>query len=130
MDGGVIPGRPRYPEGMSTGEVREALRLARAVAALGPPIEVSRPLALFIGEMVTVLWKRDEEDCGQRRPGDLTGGELRGALGHAAGLLALRPRLGVQNALVDYTFMLMPELENRGTATGGHVGGVAGLPAR
>jgi hypothetical protein len=76
-------GEARYPERMRSAEINEALRHARALAAMHPPMEIARPLAIYTGQLLTCLWNREEAEAAERQISDFTRKELRDALAHA-----------------------------------------------
>jgi hypothetical protein len=121
----VAIGESRYPEMMTSEEIEQALRHARALAAMRPPMETSRPLAIFIGQLLTALWQRKEAEEGERPITELSRRELRDALTHAKALRLLRPRQQIQVCALDLMLAVTAELENRGNANGDHAARVA-----
>lgn len=118
-------GDSRYPHVMTSEDINQALRHARALTAMNPPMEIARPLAIFIGELLTELWRRDEAEEAERQIMDLSRKELRAARDHAKALNLLGPRQQVQVGVIDYMFAIMAELESRSTAKGNHAARVA-----
>src|SRR5882672_3230878 len=121
----IAIGESRYPDKMTSEEINQALRHARALAAARPPIEISRPLAIFIGQLLTELWGRHEEEDGERQVTELSRKELREALAYAKSLRALQPRQQIQVCMLEYMFTIMAELESRSKANGNHAARVA-----
>jgi hypothetical protein len=115
----------RYPHLMTSQEIKQALAHARTLAAMRPPLETSRHLALFTGELLTELWRREEAEDGERFVTDLSRKELRDALAHANALRLLRPRQQIQVCMLDLMFTATAELESRSNATGNHAARVA-----
>jgi hypothetical protein len=118
-------GESRYPHLMTTNEIKQALVHARALAATRPALDTSRHLALFIGELLTELWRRDKDEDGERPVTDLNRRELRDTVAHANALRMLRPRQQIQVCMLDLMFAATAELETRSTATGNHAARVA-----
>ena len=118
-------GESRYPQLMTSEEIGQALTHARALAAISPPIETARPLAILIGELLTALWQRNEAEDRERPVTDLSRRELRDALAHAKALRLLRPRQQIQVCALGLTFTISAELESRSSATAGHAARVA-----
>lgn len=115
----------RYPHMMTSEEINQALRHARALASVHPVLEIARPPAMFTAELLTELWGRDETEQAGRQVTDFSRKELREAREHAKALSMLRPRQQVQVAMIDFLFAIMAELESRSTATGNHAARVA-----
>ena len=121
----VAIGESRYPHLMTSEEINQALRHARALAALRLPLETSRHLALFTGELLTELWQRKEAEGGERPVAELSRKELRDALAHAKALRLLRPRQQIQICALDLMFAITAELESRSNANADHAARVA-----
>jgi hypothetical protein len=121
----VNVGDARYPHMMTSEEINRALRHARALTAMSPPMAVARPLAIFVGQLLTELWNRDEAEEAERQVTDFSGKELRAARDHAKALKLLGPRQQIQVGVIDYMFAVMAELESRSTARGNHAARVA-----
>jgi hypothetical protein len=103
----------RYPERMKIDEIQLALRHARALAALGPPREISVALATFTAELLRELGSRNKADDDERQLSDFSPKELRAAIEHARALCALRPRQGIQQYMNAYVVAVVTEQENR-----------------
>jgi hypothetical protein len=112
----IAIGESRSPQMMTSEEIEQALRHARALVAMRPPMETSRPLTIFIGELLTALWQRKEAEKGERPITDLSRKELRDALAHAKALHLLRPRQQIQVCALDLMFAATAELESRSNA--------------
>jgi hypothetical protein len=110
---------------MTSEEINQALRHARVLAAMSPPMAIARPLAIFIGQLLTELWNREEAEDAERQITEFSRKELRDARDHAKALNLLRPRQQVQVGMIDYMFAVMAELESRSTAKGNHAARVA-----
>lgn len=118
-------GDSRYPHQMTSEEINQALRHARALAAMNPPMVIARPLAIFIGQLLTELWNREETEQAEREITEFSRKELRDSLAHAKALHSLKPRQQINLGMVDYMFALAAELENRSTAKKNHAVRVA-----
>jgi hypothetical protein len=115
----------RYPHQMTSDEINQALRHARALTAANPPIAISRPLAIFIGELLTELRRREEAGDSERQITDFSRKELREALVHVKALRALQPRQQIQVCMLDCLFAITAELESRSKAKRNHATSVA-----
>jgi hypothetical protein len=121
----VAIGASRYPQMMTSEEIEQALHHARTLAAMRPPLETSRHLALFIGELLTALWQRGEAEAGERPITEFSRKELRDILAHAKALRLLQPRQQIQACALDLMFAATAELENRSNANADHAARVA-----
>jgi hypothetical protein len=115
----------RYPHMMTTEEINLALCHTRALTAMNPPIEISRPLAIFVGQLLTELWRREGKEDSERQITDFSRKELREALVHVKALRALQPRQQIQVCMLDFLFAITAELEGRSKAKRNHAASVA-----
>jgi hypothetical protein len=114
-----------YPHQMTSEEINQALRHARALTAMNPPIAISRPLAIFVGQLLTELWRREETDDSERQITEFSRKELRDALVHVKALRALQPRQQIQVCMLDCLFAITAEMESRSKAKRNHAASVA-----